>query len=414
MKVNVSSEIGKLNGVLIHTPGPEVENMTPENAERALYSDILNLTVAQKEYQQFIDVLNKVTTTYEVSDLLMDVLDIPEAKKNILENICKNEKVDFLKDYFHSLDTKELAWQLIEGVPLEKDTLTKFMSKEKYALLPLHNLFFTRDPSISIGNEVLIAKMSSTVRAREALIMDSVFRYHPQFAADTMNPMTAHSTDDTLAIEGGDVIVAREDLLCIGTGARTTTQGIDFLLDTYKAKKRNIDIIVQELPTSPESFIHLDMIFTFLDKDCCLCFEPALFNIHSYQTVHIKIDNGKVKWIREERNILEALKKEGIDLKPVACGGNSDEWIQEREQWHIGANVFAFAPGKVIAYGRNNYTVEALNKNGFEVVDFPKLENLQLDDYNKCVVTIDGSELARGGGGCRCMTMPVNREKVDW
>jgi len=134
------------------------------------------------------------------------------------------------------------------------------------------------------------------------------------------------------------------------------------------------------------------------------------------RTIHIHIENGKVIKIEEQPDILVALKKLGIHMNPVSCGSKTDTWIQEREQWHSGANFFAFAPGKVIGYERNSHTIEELNKSGFEVLKATDIIDgkVNVDDYRKCVVLIAGSELARGGGGARCMTMPVRREAVNW
>ncbi|HET55261.1 MAG TPA: arginine deiminase [Ignavibacteria bacterium] len=412
MKINVSSEIGELQGVIIHTPGHEVENMTPLNAKRALYSDILNLAVAKKEYKQFKSVLNRFTKVYEISDLLKNILKIDEARDYILDKICSNENVDCLHDYLLTLSPKELSRQLIEGVPIVKDTLTKFLSKERYALPPLHNFFFTRDASISVGEKIFIAKMSSPVREREAIIMEAIFNYHPDLHTETINPVKQLNYSPSISYEGGDILLIRDDIICIGLSARTTVQGIDFLIDEFKKLKNLKHIIVQELPSTLESFIHLDMVFTMLDKDTCLSYDPVVFNQHNYVTVHIKVDNGKVAWIREEKSIPDALRKLKIDLNSISCGGNSDDWIQEREQWHSGANFFALAPGKVLGYGRNNYTIEALNKFGYEVVKSDDLSKHDINKLKKCVITIDGAELARGGGGCRCMTMPINRKEI--
>ena len=176
-------------------------------------------------------------------------------------------------------------------------------------------------------------------------------------------------------------------------------------------KKSTHHIIVQELPSTPESFIHLDMVFTNLNTDACMVYEPVVYGLSRYKTIHLKIDNGKVE-ITEESNIPEALKKLGLDLKPIACGGEKDPWTQEREQWHSGANFLAFAPGKVIGYERNINTLEELNRNGFEILKALDVISGKVnpDDYTKCAISIAGSELARGGGGARCMTMPVARE----
>lgn len=416
ISTNIFSEIGELEGVIVHTPGQEVENMTPQNVERALYSDILNLSVASKEYRQFKYVLDKLSTTYEVKDLLKTVLKNEKVKEHLIKKICKNEDVINLKDYLLDLNEDEMATQLIEGVPLQKNTLTNFLSKERYSLKPLHNFFFTRDATVPVFNDVFVGRMASTVRQRETLIMETIFDFHPSFSTKTFNAAVLKPDNQNIAIEGGDLLVARDDILLMGIGSRTTSQGVDFLLENIKSKKEKIHLIIQELPLTPESFIHLDMVFTLLDKETCMIYDPVIMKMNKYHTVHIYAEGGNVKYIREEKNMLQALDKAGMKLKPLYCGGRKDQWAQEREQWHSGANFFAVAPGKVIGYARNTHTVGELSQNGFEIIKASDIikERINPADYDKYLVTLDGSELPRGGGGARCMTMPVCRKPVNW
>lgn len=410
---NVTSEIGELEAVILHTPGPEVENMTPGNAERALYSDILNLPVAIEEYQQLSGVLEKVCKTFQVKDLLTEILIDPDVKISLIERICTHEKVLNIKEDLLNLNHKELAAQLIEGVALKRDSLTTFLSDERYALRPLHNFFFTRDASVTVYNQVMISKMANKVRERESIIMDAIFNHSPHFKTTTINPMSTWNVGTETFIEGGDVLIARDDILIVGNGARTSTEGIDFLAEQIKTQKGKKHIIVQQLPEAPESFIHLDMVFTLLDRDTCMIYEPMLRHENTYSTILMTIENGVVKEISRQISLLECLKTLGMDLKPVPCGGD-DLWQQEREQWHSGANFFAIGPGKLMGYARNVHTLEALNKHGFSIIKASDVLNntTDLNTYDKYVITIEGSELPRGGGGARCMTMPVRRKSL--
>ena len=410
--LNVQSEVGKLEAVLTHYPGPEVENMTPRNAQRALYSDILNLSIARNEHDRLMGVLKKHSRVYEVSELLTQVLEKENLKEDLIGKICNMEQVSDYFDFLMDLPATKLSKILIEGLPIKKNTLTDFLRDEYYALQPLYNFYFTRDPSVVIGNTALVCKMANSVRAREALIMDAIFRSNLSFNTEVCNSYELSNNNPNVYIEGGDVLVIREDILLIGNGVRTSAEGIDLLVKEFcKTGTGSKHVIVQQLPSSPESFIHLDMVFTMLDTNTAMVYKPLIIDSSPYQTVHMQIDNGKVVKISAERNIVSVARKLGLELQIVVCGGSADEWNQEREQWHSGANFLALAPGKIISYARNVHTLDELNKKGYEVVTAKDVINdkYSLDGPGKCVITIEGSELPRGGGGPRCMTMPLLR-----
>lgn len=417
LDLNIQSEIGVLEGVILHTPGAEVENMTPGTAQRALYSDILNLSIAQREYAQLNGVLSKYTKVYQVVELLKAVLDDYRQRESLIGKICIEEGATDYFDDLMEMESAELAKCLIEGVPAKINSLTAYLKDEYYALYPLYNFYFTRDASVTIGNNALICRMANKVRMRESLIMEAIFKGSGAFNCNIINAHDFHPGNEEIYMEGGDILVARNDILLIGNGTRTSTQGIDMLLarlcrNRSGGKKH---VIVQQLPHTPESFIHLDMVFTLLDRDKCMVFEPLILGNNRYQTVHITMEGGKVSSIKTVPDIPYVLRKLGMELETVSCGGSADEWNQEREQWHSGANFFALAPGKVLSYARNIHTLDELAKNGFEII--PAWDIVEgkrdINDYSRCVVTIEGSELPRGGGGARCMTMPVSRANFE-
>lgn len=413
LSLQVYSEIGKLKGVILHPPGPEVENMTPDNAERALYSDILNLSVATEEYHQFENVLKKVTEVYYVKDLLCDILEDSNVKMELIEQVCKSDNVPELRNNLSELSAKQLATVLIEGFTLPLNLLSNFLSDERYALQPLHNFFFTRDASLCVWNNAVVSRMATKVRQRETLIMNAIFAH--SFNASIINPAKQLGMLSNISYEGGDILVISDEIILIGIGKRTTPKGVDFIVEQFAAKNNGkFKVIVQELPESPESFIHMDMAFTMLSREHCMVYAPLIMEHNKFQTIAISVEGGKVIHIKKEENILKAFENCKLHLHPILCGGSTDRWVQEREQWHSGTNFFTIEPGKVIGYARNTNTIEELRKHGFEVIkanDFIA-NNKSLEDYGNCVITLEGSELARGGGGARCMSMPFYRDSI--
>lgn len=409
---NVHSETARLKAVLIHEPGHEVENMTPATAERALYSDILNLSVASKEYSQFKGVLERFTQVFKVGEILTEVVandDFRIALINMLADYAENP---YLVEYLFELDQQELCRQIVEGIPHAKLSLTNFLKQEKYMISPLHNFFFTRDSAFTVGNTVYSGSMAKRVRQLEALLTRFLLTHYQGFEGrvedirDTILPQSPH-----FHIEGGDVLVADKDLLLIGTGSRSSTEGIDALIQLILQTQPLKHVLVQELPDEPESFIHLDMVFTFLSQDECMVYEPLILGDTRYHTVLITIDHNRIVKIEYVENLIRGLERTGRTYKPIRCGGEQSI-LQEREQWHSGANFLAIDHGKVIGYERNVHTAEELSRHGYEVITARRVlrEQIDLEKTSKTLITIEGSELSRGGGGARCMSMPLWRE----
>ncbi len=405
-EVNVASETGRLRAVLLHRPGVEIERMTPLNAAHALYSDILNKPIVDTEYHYFSGVLEKWTNVYYVEDILEELLNDSEIRRHLVEESCDMDDCDDgLAAELMDMPSAELAKALIEGY---EDPAWDCVSDERYLLKPLYNLFFTRDASSTVYNRVLVNSMSFEVRERETLIYEAIFRNF--FKVDTLNAMV---WDRDARTEGGDVQIASSDLLCIGQGIRTNTKGIKYLAQTFAKERERFSILVQELPKSPESFIHLDMVFTFLGKHQCMAFEPMLRKTGLFagkDTTLITIEGGKISY-KKFPNIIKGLEHLGWDIEPV-IGGGSDPWNQLREQWHSGCNFFSLGDGKIMGYRRNTHTIDALDKAGFAVLKAEDIVEGRADmaAYDKFVAAFPGSELPRAGGGARCMTMPILRE----
>ncbi len=412
--VRVCSEVGKLQKVIIHSPGREIEVMTPKTASEVLYNDILTLPVVAQDHKGLKEVLKRVTKVYEVTDLLTDILKNEEVKKKFVKTICKFGESESLENSLFELSPKELTKAIVEGVKEKKDTLEKYLSGRTYAIPPLPNLYFMRDIAIVMKSKVITGSMANKVRIGEAIISRFIYSYHPEFKSEGFIFDGMTEGNKSVTIEGGDFLVIGRNIVAVGISERTTAKSIDIVLSRIREEiSEPFHLFAVVLPKE-RATIHLDMIFTMVDKDQCVIHYPYILGKEKLQIIHITVTpDGKTK-MQEEETLLSGLASVGVKLNPIICGG-SNPVNQQREQWLSGTNFFAFGPGKILGYGCNYNTFKELEKAGFKTISVKQVINNEVDlnKMDKVAVGIEGAELARGGGGVRCMTMPVKREPVE-
>ena len=403
--INVKSEIKPLKKVLLHRPGNELLNLTPDSLERLLFDDIPYLKIAQEEHDEFARILrmNGVEVVY-LEDLMTEVLDInPDIKEKFVRQFVyeagiktpkyKNAVIEFLVEF----NNRDLVLKTMEGIrvselaamerDMEHSLVDLVIEDSKFLADPMPNLVFTRDNFASIGNGISLNKMYSVTRNRETIYAEYIFEYHPDYKGtikyyDRYNPYH---------IEGGDILVLNDHILAIGVSQRTLPESIEQLaLNLFKDPDCPFDTVLAFNIPNSRSFMHLDTVFTQIDYDK-FTYHPGI--IETLQVFEIKedvIEGVKVREINDNlENILEKYLKRDITLIP--CGGG-DKIISEREQWNDGSNTLCIAPGVVIVYDRNNITNAVLRRYGIKVLE------------------MHGSELSRGRGGPRCMSMPLIRE----
>jgi arginine deiminase len=409
-RVGVTSEIGALRGVICHTPGPELLAVTPSTREDFLYDDIIDLEQARREHHRFKSLLSRFSEVYEVRELLTEVLERPEVRSSLIERVMDVARSEPLGRRLLELPPAELVALFVEGKAAEGGALQELLNAELYELPPLPNLFFTRDAGMVVGDGVLIGSMRYTVRWTEELLIKALFQYHPLLENSGIIYDGSDERRAGYTIEGGDVHMLRPDLVMIGLSERSTPATFDAIAERLAERQGVHDILAVILPID-RAMIHLDMVFTMIDREHCVIFPPMFVGPTRCAVLHYHAGR---KGMREMPNLFAALRAVDLPLEPVFCGG-SRRTLQEREQWSSGCNFIALRPGLVLGYTRNEATYEELQREaGYRVV--PAMDFLtgdaEIGDDERVALTFDGGELVRGGGGGRCMTLPVRRDEV--
>lgn len=399
--INVYSEISALKTVLLHRPGRELLNLTPDTLQELLFDDIPFLKVAVREHDEFASILreNGVEVLY-LEELMSDVLNDEAVKdgfiRQYLEEGCFDRRFhESLYAYLSGMDNEDLVLKSMEGIKYhetESDvevSLADLTNDTNNMLIaPMPNLYFTRDPFASVGNGVCLNRMYYETRRRETIYGEYIFRYHPRFR----NVKKYYDRYDPYHIEGGDIVNLSKEVIAVGISQRTEANAIDFLAKhIFRDEESPLrQILVFSIPKN-RSFMHLDTVFTQIDHD--------KFTIHPEINETMRIfsldrrdgtDYG-IRSVDEKLDevLARALKMSSVEL--IACGG-TDQIASKREQWNDGSNTLCIAPGKVLVYERNEITNALLESHGITVLRMPS------------------SELSRGRGGPRCMSMPIWRE----
>jgi arginine deiminase len=407
-RVNVTSEIGALQAVLCHTPGPELEAVTPANREDFLYDDIIDLEHARREHHRFQAILSRFCEVHEVRELLVEVADMPEVRAFLIERVMDVAQSEPLAKQLLEIPAAELVALFIEGRAAQAGPLQQLIGVSSWELPPLPNLFFTRDAGMVVGDGVIIGSMRYTVRWTEEILMKALFRYHPLLGNRGLIYDGSEERRAGFTVEGGDVHVLRHDVVLIGLSERSSPAAFDVMADRLVREQGVTDVVLVVIPTD-RAMIHLDMIFTMIDREHCVVFPPSFVGPTRHPVLHYRKDRAGM---REMPNLFAALREVDLPLEPVFCGG-SRRIFQEREQWASGCNFVALRPGLVLGYARNDNTYRELERQaGYRVVDGIEFltGETDIEEDEKAAIVFEGSELVRGGGGSRCMTLPVRRE----
>ena len=412
--INVKSEIGTLKKVLLHRPGNELLNLTPDTLSRLLFDDIPFLPEAQKEHDEFAHILkeNGIEVVY-LEDLMAEVLELGDDIENkfirqfIFEAGIRTPKYkELVFDYLKSfVNKKELVLKTMEGIKIEEiprkkreveKSLVDLVSDESEFLAdPMPNLYFTRDPFASAGNGVILNKMYSVTRNRETIYAEYIFNYHPEYKGKINKYYDRYLP---YHIEGGDVLNLSNHVLAVGISQRTESGAIDELAkNMFRNPDCEIDTILAFNIPESRAFMHLDTVFTQIDYDK-FTFHPGIMD-----TLEVfEITEGDIPDSDEDLNVkkvegsLEEILEKYLGRKVtlIPCAGG-ERISSEREQWNDGTNTLCIAPGVVVVYDRNNITNNILREHGIKVLE------------------MSSAELSRGRGGPRCMSMPLVREDLD-
>lgn len=406
---SITSEIGALKRVLLRRPGKEVENLIPSTMEELLFDDIPYLPIIQKEHDAFASVLrdNGAEVVY-LEDLVTETLKEDKVKDQLISQLIKesgiqvNEAVQAVSDYFYSMEDREMVDKMMAGVRMDElsiestslSWLTDGESKSLFLMDPMPNLYYTRDIASVMGKGISINQMTYPARKRESLFMETIVKHHPDFKQSDLKVWRDRYSQTS--IEGGDILVLNDEALAIGVSQRTSGRAIEEMARSLFSKKSRFKKVVAiEIPRV-RAMMHLDTVFTMVDHDA-FTIHPEIQDINKQMSIYVLEPSSvegelKVSHHTDLGKVLKETLNNG-EINLIPCG-NGDPIAAPREQWNDGSNTLAIKPGVVVTYNRNFVSNELLRENGIKVIEIPS------------------SELSRGRGGPRCMSMPLLRDSL--
>lgn len=404
--LNVTSEIGQLKTVLLHRPGQEIENLTPAILERLLFDDIPFLKVAREEHDYFAKELrNSGVEVLYLEELAAESIKEEKIKYKFLSQFVDEAGIESeglkeaLINYLTNFSDKEMVDKMMAGI--RKEELGKYERNSLYDQVnssypfitdPLPNLYFTRDPFATIGHGITLNRMRTETRNRETLFAKYIFENHPRFKGADL-PLWFNRNEST-ALEGGDELILSKDVIAIGISQRTDSASVEKVCKKLFSSDAGFKTVLAFHIPQSRAFMHLDTVFTMVDYDK-FTIHPEIEGPLTVYTITKDEDSRSGLNVVKQKDTLENILTTYLGKKVtlIRCGGG-DAIHAAREQWNDGSNTLAIAPGEVVVYERNHVT------------------NKLLQNYGLKLHIIPSSELSRGRGGPRCMSMPLVREDL--
>lgn len=405
MSVSVTSEVGCLRAVLMHTPGAENLYVPPSQREHYLIEDILHVPTASAEtraYQTLIEQSGAVVHRFQ--DMLTSLFAREDVRRRLLRRFGATLSMGAAwQDMILSASASDLAAHMVTGNCLPGAQLP-----------PLPNLAFQRDIGIAVGSSLVVCSMKEVARKREMQLFDFLVEEHPYFEGTDIIRLDGE-------LEGGDVLVIRDNLVVMGYGHRTKFSTIMDL--SRSLLRRGVDAVIAVAQPDSREHMHLDTVFTIVSENRCVMYAPAILGSQRLGlpkadvSVITRCGRDDLKVSHQDESLLECLTRYGTSFEPIFVGGGDGDSIDaDQEQWWDGANTFAISPGKIAIYDRNERTIQALEQAGFKVCHIQSEDDARMvcfDNQDKVVFAIASSEICKARGGPHCLTMPLCRNELQ-